>query len=406
MAPGDRALERPLARRRVARPAARQRQAGRQPVADDRRRQERRRGPRRARSRAAGRRAGDRSRRRRRRRRRGSQPGRTARARSMNRAGRVVDQRRDRELVLAGDAERRAARHDDRDSSARRARRRRPRPPPPAGARSCRGRGASTGRPGTTGSGRCRRPLGAVEQPDRRGRSPPGPASGSVDVGEAARTTPRPEPRLERAGRASIARLVLPMPPGPVSVTSRASRDQRPRARRAPRRGRRTSSADRAGCRSARPRSGAAGSRSAGPAMSSWLRRSARGTSLSTWRPRSRRRGPGGQRVGDEGRRRLGQDDLAAVPDGGDPSRAVDVEAAVVVAARMGLAGVQAHPDADRDAVRPGLGRERPLRVDGGARPRRRPPGRPRRARRPRSGRSTPPCASTASRMQRRDVPR
>ena len=37
--PGDRAFERPLARRRVARSAARQRQTGRQPVADDRWRQ-------------------------------------------------------------------------------------------------------------------------------------------------------------------------------------------------------------------------------------------------------------------------------------------------------------------------------------------------------------------------------
>ena len=35
VAPGDRALQRPLARRRVAKPAARQRQAGRESVADD-----------------------------------------------------------------------------------------------------------------------------------------------------------------------------------------------------------------------------------------------------------------------------------------------------------------------------------------------------------------------------------
>ena len=44
---------------------------------------------------------------------RGSQPARTARARSVNRAVAVVDQRRDRDLVLAGDAQWRAAGHDD-----------------------------------------------------------------------------------------------------------------------------------------------------------------------------------------------------------------------------------------------------------------------------------------------------
>ena len=35
------------------------------------------------------------------------------------------------------------------------------------------------------------------------------------------------------------------------------------------------------------------------------------------------------------------------MPDGGDPSGTVDVEATVVVARVMGLARVQAHPDAD-----------------------------------------------------------
>ncbi len=44
------------------------------------------------------------------------------------------------------------------------------------------------------------------------------------------------------------------------------------------------------------------------------------------------------QRVPDQRPRRLGQDDLAAVADGGDPGRPVDVEAAVVVAGEVGFA--------------------------------------------------------------------
>ena len=54
--------------------------------------------------------------------------------------------------------------------------------------------------------------------------------------------------------------------------------------------------------------------------------------------------------------------------DGRDPGRTVDVEAAVVVAGEVGLARVQAHPDADRGAIRPrvpgqgALGRRRAAR--------------------------------------------
>jgi hypothetical protein len=58
------------------------------------------------------------------------------------------------------------------------------------------------------------------------------------------------------------------------------------------------------------------------------------------------------------------QHDLATVPDRGDPGGTVDVESAVVVARQMGLATVQAHPDADIDAVRPRVTIEGHLCVD------------------------------------------
>ena len=121
-----------------------------------------------------------------------------------------------------------------------------------AGAPCCRGRGPSTGRPGTRSA---RRPPAARARRTARSRARPRPGTslGTVDGGEARRTRRRPGTRAASARAVSIARLVLPMPPGPVSVTSRASRTSVPRARRAPRRARGTTSGDRAGCRRARP---------------------------------------------------------------------------------------------------------------------------------------------------------
>ncbi len=57
--------------------------------------------------------------------------------------------------------------------------------------------------------------------------------------------------------------------------------------------------------------------------------------------------------------------DLAAMRRGRDPGGAVDVEARVVVATERPVSGVDAHPDADRGSVGPGLGRERTLGGDG-----------------------------------------
>ena len=50
-----------------------------------------------------------------------------------------------------------------------------------------------------------------------------------------------------------------------------------------------------------------------------------------------------------------------AIFQAGEPGGAMHVEARVVVAAQGPLARVDAHPDAHRDALRPGLGRERAL---------------------------------------------
>jgi hypothetical protein len=65
-------------------------------------------------------------------------------------------------------------------------------------------------------------------------------------------------------------------------------------------------------------------------------------------------------------RGRLGQQDLAAVTCRHDPRRSVDGRAEVVPAARLGLAGVDPHPDADHAELRPRLMEQGPLRSDSG----------------------------------------
>ena len=64
------------------------------------------------------------------------------------------------------------------------------------------------------------------------------------------------------------------------------------------------------------------------------------------------------------GRRR--EQDLPAVPGGADARRAVDVDPDVALLADDGLAGVDAHADAELGPVRPVMARERLLRRDGG----------------------------------------
>ena len=64
--------------------------------------------------------------------------------------------------------------------------------------------------------------------------------------------------------------------------------------------------------------------------------------------------------AGDEVARRLRQEYLAAVPGGGDPRRAVDVDPDVALVGHDRLARVEPHPHADRPAA------ERSLPVGGG----------------------------------------
>ncbi len=61
--------------------------------------------------------------------------------------------------------------------------------------------------------------------------------------------------------------------------------------------------------------------------------------------------------------RGIGEQDLPTVARGGDAGGAVHVDADVVVAAERRLTGVHAHTDADLHALGPGVGRERTLRL-------------------------------------------
>ena len=83
---------------------------------------------------------------------------------------------------------------------------------------------------------------------------------------------------------------------------------------------------------------------------------------------------PASRQAAGQGRdERVGDDDLPAVAGRRDPRRVVHVDADVVLGiarcptiAEPALAEVEAHPDADRRAVRPRLGGERPLGRDRG----------------------------------------
>lgn len=70
----------------------------------------------------------------------------------------------------------------------------------------------------------------------------------------------------------------------------------------------------------------------------------------------------GAPQVGYQPPRRLGQHDLAAVRRGTDPGSEVDVLTDVPLAVSLGLAGVQAHPDPQRLALRPRVCLQRALR--------------------------------------------
>ena len=232
--------------------------------------------------------------------------------------------------------------------------------------------------------GRGGRPLGAVEDADPVGDRRPY-LVGSVEGSQADEPRPVPEPRFQQRVQPRSRGSSCRSRPGPVSVTSRAS----------------WASSTRSASSRSRPtnevsRSGRLPSRSADDPKRREVVRQAGDVELAQSlgtrhvlqhvAAEVAQAGPLGQGVGDEGRRRLGQDDLAAMPDGGDPSGPVDVEAAVVVARRDGPR---------RCGARSALGSWRPpatLRSRAPAAPRRQPrqrrspPGTPRRGRRPRFG--------------------
>jgi len=68
--------------------------------------------------------------------------------------------------------------------------------------------------------------------------------------------------------------------------------------------------------------------------------------------------GVAGHRVGDEGSRRIGEHDLAAVPGRGDACGPVHLDAQVVVTPEDALAGVQPHAYPDDPVFGPPMGRE------------------------------------------------
>ena len=89
--------------------------------------------------------------------------------------------------------------------------------------------------------------------------------------------------------------------------------------------------------------------------------------SLSRCWPRLRSATPGGSDPDDAIRRGLREQDLAAVAGAADPGRPMDVGADVLaVRVERAVAGVEAHPDPDLGAVRPGLRGEVALGVDRG----------------------------------------
>ena len=170
------------------------------------------------------------------------------------------------------------------------------------------------------------------------------------------------------ARAASVATLVLPMPPAPVMVTSRASSSS---ARErldlvvAPDEGRRAAAR---GCRPSSGRPGPAGTRPAARERRAGTAARA-GDVLEDEQAEVAGGRAGRQVVGGELVGRAGEDDLAAVPDGRDAGGPADLDPAVVVARAVGLAAVDAHPDADgrRPRARRGPG------ASAGRRPRRRP---------------------------------
>ena len=230
-------------------------------------------------------------------------------------------------------------------------------------ARSCRGRAAPCARPATPRAGRA-----ATSPRSRQGRTSSRSATrtraGSRTGSSATNHAPSSYSWATSAASWSDSR-VLPVPPGPVSVSSRVVASSSPAS---------FSSASRptklvscVGRLLGRLSSDRIGGKSTWrPSIASWQMRSGR-RSLSRCSPRLRSATPGGSDPDDPIRRGLREQDLAAVAGAADPGRPMDVGADVLaVGVERPVAGVEAHPDPDLGAVRPGLGGEVALGVDRG----------------------------------------
>ena len=174
-------------------------------------------------------------------------------------------------------------------------------------------------------------------------------SAGSRSAASETHQTPSGTSSATSAAACSASR-VFPVPPGPVSVSNRtSSRRSRPT----------TSSSSRS-----RPRNGVAGT-----GRFVWYSVFRRGKSRVAELEQALRRREVLQTVlaevanglaGDEVARRLRQEHLPAVPGGGDPRRAVDVDPDVALVGHDRLARVEPHADADRPVA------ERRLPVGGG----------------------------------------
>ena len=182
--------------------------------------------------------------------------------------------------------------------------------------------------------------------------------------------TPSAKSSETRAASWSDSR-VLPVPPGPGQRQQPGRAEQGRRPRPARRRDRRRSSAGSAGCSDGRRASAARGNSDGSPSTIDLDQVVRRQQVLEADAPRSRSVTPGGRCVDEQAARRVGHEDLAAMGDRRDPRRLVDVDAdhaaaAAAPTARLRRCGGPSGPGRPRRRATPRL------RARAGRRPRRR----------------------------------
>src|SRR5437762_9170439 len=158
------------------------------------------------------------------------------------------------------------------------------------------------------------------------------------------------------------ASLVLPVPPGPVSVRSRVPASSRRAVSISVRPTKVVGSTGRLFGRASSMRR--AGKELGRPGITAWKRRS--GWVAKPVLAEIPQLDTGWEVCACQGPRRVREQDLAAVARGRDPRDPVEGETYIVAADEGHLACVNAHPDPDRVALRPGVIREGPLSVDRG----------------------------------------